>query len=128
MKAYRAHGQTHTGTSGFSNHWPGTTEDIARALEQVFADHPDAVVLNGDDDWYAPGCNRPEKFRVAFGFEPLAFFEASLPVRGVAVGADPVEPAGVVEDAQGSHDDRVVWLAGGFAEGEVLLLLTLGEP
>jgi hypothetical protein len=78
MKTYRAHGQTHTGTSGFSNHWPGSKEDIARALTQVFADHPDAVVLDGDDDWYAPGCRRPAKIREVFGFDPLAFFHSGI--------------------------------------------------
>lgn len=93
-KIYRAHGQTHVGTSGFANHWAGTKEDVARALAQVFADHPGAVVLDGDDDWYAPGCNRPEKFRHVFGFTPLASFHSKgsgISVSGVVVTREDFE-------------------------------------
>jgi hypothetical protein len=79
-KTYRAHvrGQSHTGTSGFTNHWPGTREDILRALAQVFANHPGSVVLDGDDDWYASGCRRPEKFRDVFTVTPVAFFHSGI--------------------------------------------------
>lgn len=94
-KTYRAHGRTHTGTSGFSNHWPGSSDDVARALEQVFADHPDAVVLDGNDDWYAPDCDRPETYLRHFErLVPLAFFHSKssgMSVSGIVVSREDFE-------------------------------------
>lgn len=75
---YSAHGGSHTGTSGFTNHWPGSTEQVARALKRVFADHGDVVVLDGNDDWYAYGCNRPEEFEQIFGITPVAWFHTGI--------------------------------------------------
>lgn len=115
-KTYRAHGPTHTGSTGFSNHWPGTAKEVARALERVFADHPGAVVLDGQDDWYAPGCNRPERFRDVFDFEPLAFFHSGISgisVSGVVVTREVFErierefPSKVWTQVRGpEHTDR----------------------
>jgi hypothetical protein len=96
-KTYRAHrrGQSHTGTSGFTNHWPGTREDIAQALKVVFADHPGTVVLDGNDDWYAPQCDRPEVYRRHFdGLEPVAFFHSrisGMSVSGIVVTREDFE-------------------------------------
>lgn len=77
-KTYRAHGQGHTGSTGFTNYRPGTRQDVARALDDVFADHPDAVVVDGDDDWYACGADRPASWPEMFGVEALAFFHSGI--------------------------------------------------
>lgn len=94
IKTYRAHGRTRTGASGFSNHQHGSREDIRRALDEVFADHPESVVLDGDDDWYAPGCNRPERFDTVFGVTPLALFHtkgSGISVSGIVVNREDFE-------------------------------------
>ena len=75
---YNAHGPGHTGTTGFTNYFPGTDEQLAAALDRVFAEHPDAVVLDGDDDWYACDCHRPATFPHVFGIEPIAYFHTGI--------------------------------------------------
>jgi len=78
MKEYSATGRAHTGTSGFTNYGPGTGAQLSAALDRVFAAHPGAVVLDGDDNWYASEANRPAAFAKIFGIEPLASFHTGI--------------------------------------------------
>lgn len=64
MKRYLGTGSAHTGTSGFVNFVGGGADRVNQALEQVFSDHQDVVVLDGNSDWYAPRSTRPETFIV----------------------------------------------------------------
>lgn len=75
---FRAHGRGHTGSSGFTNFWPGTRDDVARGLAAVFEAHPGAVVVDGDDDWYASEADRPACWPELFGVEALAFFHSGI--------------------------------------------------
>lgn len=89
LRVYKAHhratyhygrakvtGTSHTGTYGFTNYFAGSSEDVARGLEKVFADFPDAVVIDGSDDWFAKPWTRPGKFINAFEIKPLALFHS----------------------------------------------------
>ena len=91
IKTYNAHRRTtwrngrhevkstaHVGYSGFTNYFPGTSEDIAAALEKVFEDHPGSVVINGTADWLSPRFERPETFRHQFDIQPLAMFHSGI--------------------------------------------------
>ena len=51
-----------------------TDEAVGVALEEVWADYPDAVVLDGTDDWLAPEWVRPELFPELFGIEVIALW------------------------------------------------------
>ena len=57
---YRAGGAPHSGSSGFINFMPGTPEGFKKALTEVFTDHPNAVVIDGKDDWNAPKILHPD--------------------------------------------------------------------
>lgn len=58
LGGYNASRGAHTGTSGFTNFMGHP--DIPKALNQVFQDNPHAVVIDGDDNWYAPPLMHPE--------------------------------------------------------------------
>lgn len=45
-----------------------------RALAEVWADYPDAIVVNGTDNWYADKALRPERFPGTYKVEFLAYF------------------------------------------------------
>jgi len=79
LHTYLASGGKHTSTSGFVNYIGGASQDKFQAtLEEIFAKHPNAVVLNGDDDWYASQCCRPELFPRKFDIQPLAYFHSGI--------------------------------------------------
>lgn len=68
----------HVGYSGFTNYFPGTREDIAAALEEVFEDHPGSVVIDGADNWFWHRYERPETFPRQFDIQPLAMFHSKI--------------------------------------------------
>ena len=91
LKTYTAHSNTHVGTSGFTNHFPGSSAKLAASLERVFAEHPGAVVLNGADDWYASESRRPVSIVRKLGIEPLAHFHngiSGIAKSGVVITAE----------------------------------------
>jgi len=75
MRNYLASTGKHTSSHGFVNYMGGASKErIRETLEAIFNEHPGAVVLDGDDDWYANDCRRPGCFPDIFGIKPLATF------------------------------------------------------
>lgn len=54
----RATGTTYVGSSGFTNYSP-SNEALAEGLAEVFKNNPGAIVIDGNDDWYAPKLMHP---------------------------------------------------------------------
>jgi hypothetical protein len=46
--------------------------------ETVFADFPGAVIVNGQDDWYAGPHERPEGLKSKLGVEILAWYHTGI--------------------------------------------------
>ena len=82
---------TGAGSSGFTNYTP-SSKRLKAALEEVFSDYPDAIVVDGDDDWFKPYVVRPAEFAKALNIKPLGWFHSG--VSGMAL-------SGVVLDASG---------------------------
>ena len=82
LKTYSGHAGSHTGSSGFTNHFSGGPICRAKALARVFRDFPDAVVLNGSDDFTAPLPFSATKLCRAYGIPLLAYFHTG--VSGIA--------------------------------------------
>ena len=91
LVTYLAVSGGHTGSSGFTNYNSGTSEVIGLALEQVWEDHPGAVVVNGNDNlgsYLVNGVDtRGESFsphffeqvnESGFGAKPLAYFHSGI--------------------------------------------------
>lgn len=79
IPTYQVSGGTHVSSHGHVNYIGGASKDKLRTvLERVFQDHPGAVVLDGDDNWYANNCRRPEAFVRIFGIVPLAYFHTGI--------------------------------------------------
>lgn len=68
----------HSSSSGFINYISATGEQIRHKLNAVFATHPDAVVIDGDDNWYADDKDRPPVFLNVFNLQPLATFHTGI--------------------------------------------------
>lgn len=78
IPTYSAHGGSHTGTSGFINHFPGGPLCDARARARVFRDFPNSVIVDGSDDWYSPPWSRPAMLVNRYGIKPLAYFHSGI--------------------------------------------------
>lgn len=66
-------GGVHVSSHGFVNYM-----GKAPAPEAVFADFPDAVIVDGDDNWFAPKEKRPEVLAREAGVAPLALFHTGI--------------------------------------------------
>jgi hypothetical protein len=65
--------RAHTGTSGFTNFFSNRPSP-----EEVWRVHPEAVIVDGSDDWYAkPEC-RPQALVEGSGVRPLAWFHSGI--------------------------------------------------
>lgn len=78
LKTYSGHAGSHTGSSGFTNHFTGGPICQAKALARVFKDFPDAVVLNGQDNFEAPIVARAPALCARFEITPLAYFHTGI--------------------------------------------------
>jgi hypothetical protein len=76
MKTYNAAGGASTGTTGFTN-FVGKSNNEG-ALAAVFADFPDAVVLDGSDDWYSNPLSRPSDICREMEIKPLALYHSGI--------------------------------------------------
>lgn len=63
----------HTGSSGFTNYFNNKPNPAA-----VWAVFPDAVIVDGDDDWSAPKESRPMALVEKAGLKPLAWFHSGI--------------------------------------------------
>ena len=73
-KTYCGSGGSTTGTPGFTNYFGGGDVCAARTRAAVWRDYPDAVILNGNDDWNAPTIARIPNLCAEFGIKVLAYF------------------------------------------------------
>ena len=79
LRTYQVSGGAHTSVHGFVNYIGGASKErLQEVLKQVFVDHPGAVVLDGDDDWYASQSRSPGTFPRIFEIEPLAWFHTGI--------------------------------------------------
>ena len=78
IKTYSAHGNIHVGTTGFTNYIPGGADKQAAVRAQVFADYPNAVIMNGKDDWYAPVHERPASLARHYKLTPIAWYHTGI--------------------------------------------------
>ena len=58
-----------------------------KTRQQVFADFPDSVIVDGSDDWNDPIYRRPQAFLEKLDIKPLAFYHS---------GASGITRSGVV--------------------------------
>jgi len=73
----RVRGDHRISTSGFSNYVP-SFDGVAAAKAEVFRDFPDAVIVDGSDDWLAPCCGSPQLLVRKFNLRLLARFHAGI--------------------------------------------------
>jgi len=78
MKIYNASGNKHVSSNGFVNYFNYTAEGINRALEEIYKDLGDVVVLDGDDDWYGKAIYKPCRIAEEAGVKVLAFFHTGI--------------------------------------------------
>lgn len=64
--------ETWHGEMGGLNYRPASAEAVAAELHEVRHAFPEAIVIDGSDDWDAPEHMRPELFPELFGTRPLA--------------------------------------------------------
>lgn len=74
MRTFYASICPHTG-SGLTNF---AGRDLQKGLGEVFAAFPDAAVIDGSDDWYAPDWKRPQVWAERLGIKPLALFHSGV--------------------------------------------------
>jgi hypothetical protein len=63
----------HTGSSGFTNFFNNSPNP-----EAVWKVHPEAVIVDGDDDWSAPLERFPMKLVEKAELQPLAWFHSGI--------------------------------------------------
>jgi hypothetical protein len=78
LKTFYAVAGSMSGSSGFTNYTPGRPNDIRKALEEVWREFPDAVVVDGSDDWMAPIQRAPYRWQREFGIDQLADFHSGI--------------------------------------------------
>ena len=69
------------GSSGFVNYHGSTKESLAQTLQEVWAQFPGAVVINGSDNWEAEPYQRPERLAHLLtekGIHPVAKFHTGI--------------------------------------------------
>ena len=54
--------QAHVGSSGFTNYNPSGRSQTQEYVNQLLDEHPDWVIIDGNDDWGASRYCRPESF------------------------------------------------------------------
>lgn len=69
--------QIHVSSYGSANYM-GNSGGVESALEQVWSKWPNAVVVDGNDDWYAPKDCRPPAILNDLGVSPLAWFHTGI--------------------------------------------------
>ena len=73
----------HVSSNGFVNYMgsygsPMPTNRRQSALDQVREQFPDAIVVNGDDDWFANPMLRPGHFCRLLGVETLGYYHTGI--------------------------------------------------
>lgn len=74
LKTYRGvNCETDVGTSGFTNYFNNSPNPLA-----VFRDFPEAIIVDGTDDWSASPVRRPAAMAHDARIEPLAWFHSGI--------------------------------------------------
>lgn len=78
IKVYIGSGIRTVSSNGFTNYMNRTPEEAAKAREDVFKDFPNAVIINGSDDWYDPIYKRPKELANKFKLPLLAYYHDGI--------------------------------------------------
>ena len=79
MKKYLVSTGASKGTSGFTNYMGGYSDvHFNEKLKSVFEDFPNAVIIDGSDDWYAKIEHSPSTLCNKFHIMPLADFHTGI--------------------------------------------------
>ena len=79
MKTYNPQSSHISSSIGsWVNYMGASEESFKKTRQQVFTDYPDSVIINGNDDWFAPEYSRPETFIRNFGIEVLAYYHSGI--------------------------------------------------
>jgi hypothetical protein len=72
VKSYMP-GGAHTSSNGFVNYFGRSPKPA-----DVWADFPDAIIVNGSDNWNSHEAQRPQRLVKKFGIEILAWFHTGI--------------------------------------------------
>jgi len=79
MKKFLASTGANIGSSGFTNYIGGMSDKkLEQTLVAVFVEFPDAIIVDGSDDWYAELKYSPSSLCKKFDIEPLANFHTEI--------------------------------------------------
>ncbi len=120
VRVFNASESKSISSSGFTNHSGATKSGLHAALDAVFAEWQDAVVIDGDDNWSAHEKNRPEVFARKLGVTPVALFHtkiSGMTHSGIVVASDDFDrlaagyQAKYGEPLRGHKPDRKAWFS-----------------
>lgn len=118
LRVFTASSNPSTSSNGFVNYDFATPKGLRRALDAVFAEWPDALVVDGDENWSGREQNRPEVFARKAGIAPLALFHTGISgVTHTGIVVTDVDFERLAEDYQarygeplkGHKPDRKAW-------------------
>ena len=79
MKTYNPQSSSVSSSIGaWVNYSGASATELQRTRQQVFADFPDSVIIDGSDDWNDPIYRRPQAFLEKLGIKPLAFYHSGI--------------------------------------------------
>jgi hypothetical protein len=101
-KVFRTSDERHVSSNGFVNYGFSTQADVDRAMQQVFIEYPNSVIINGSEDWSSPEYKRPEVFSRKLNVEVLALFHSGISGvthSGIVISRDDYEVLAVLYEA-----------------------------
>lgn len=79
MRTYNPQSSSVSSSIGaWVNYSGASAAELQRTRQQVFADFPDSVIVDGSDDWNDPIYRRPQAFLEKLGIKPLAFYHSGI--------------------------------------------------
>lgn len=78
MKTYLASTDPRTSVHGYIDYSFATQKQIQLTLQKVKEDFPNAIVIDGIDDWHRPLKDRPETWPKKLNIPILAYFHSGI--------------------------------------------------
>lgn len=79
MKTYNPQSSSVSSSIGaWVNYSGASAAELQKTRQQVFADFPDSVIVDGSDDWNDPIYRRPQAFLEKLDIKPLAFYHSGI--------------------------------------------------
>ena len=66
------------GSSNFINYMGASAIEYERIRQEIFAEYPNSVIIDGDDDLIAKREMRPQTFIDDFGINVLAYYHSGI--------------------------------------------------